>query len=108
MITTNTFKVGRTSIELRVYVPWMKVAEIANHTEAAKDAVREALDQNGIQLEQMTLCSNRAGLHYAYNHCCRPTQPMTTGGGEWRVTMENIDATIARLKRAGWKESKGN
>jgi hypothetical protein len=103
MIITKTFKPLRSLIELRVYVPAMKAIEIEGHTDAAIDDMRNSLDVSVVGLptkSNVTLCSNRAGLHYAHMVDCRSV--------DLSETHKRMEAVAERLKRAGWKESKGN
>jgi hypothetical protein len=62
-----------------------------------------------VSYDQLILCSNRAGLHYAYNLRIAPEGDYSDRLKEfWEKHASNMEAAIARLKRAGWKESKGN
>lgn len=88
MIITKTFAVGQRCIELRVYVPMTKLSELPelNSTAVAELSVGA---ENVMRESQITLGSNRAGLHYA-------------------AFIPNTEATESRLIKSGWRRSKGN
>lgn len=100
MILTKTFKQFGATIELRLYVPTINVDEINSVTLEVMREIELSLDFITVLHRSLSLCSNRAGLHYAFNVDCRS---ITSAG-----VVSNIDGVKQKLAdRGGWKECKG-
>ena len=111
----RTFKCFPAVIELRAYIPSVNVSEFAATYRLVRTEMEESLGINrvdhmvcdgAILSEQVTICSNRAGLHLAYLHT---PEDGSNRGSSCLVENANCgyEQAIGRLKKAGWKECKG-
>jgi hypothetical protein len=101
----RTFKCFPRIIELRAYVPNIR----ADHVERVVLVIGAEMDRVlGIHCldKEITICSNRAGLHLAYHY-----KPEDGSNRASSCLVENANCdyekAVKSLEAAGWKECEG-